>query len=299
VDAAISFVVYVKNAARTVARTLDSLVAQGDVAREIVVIDGASTDGTLDEIARYRDRIDVFESRPDAGAFEAANRGWHAAHAPIVWFVMGDDWIEPRAGAAVVAAFRDHPSAGLVSCGVRMVAERSDGGFDTVLEHAGHDNAFVPENILGTPYSAARVWRRDVLSRLGGFDGAYRSAHDRDFLMRAWTAGVRGVTVDDVLYTYRRHAGSRTLSGDRATIREFLDEHWRMSRAWLRRPGLSPEDRRTIKAWRADQQAEAAILALGDGAVMASLGMVAAGLSEAGFFPALARRLAPRLSARR
>jgi len=279
-DAAISFVVYVKNAARTVARTLDSLVAQEGVAHEIVVIDGASTDRTLNEIARYRSRIDVFESKADAGAFEAANRGWQAAHAPIVWFVMGDDWLEPRAGAAIVA-------------------ERPDGGFETVRECRGRDNAFAPQNILGIPFSAARAWRRDVLSRLGGFDGAYRSAHDRDFLMRAWVSGVHGVTVDDVLYTYRQHAGSRTLSGDRATIREFLEEHWRMSRGWLGLPQLSAEDRRAIKAWRADQQAEAAILALGDGAVLASFGMVAAGLSEAGFLPALARRLAPRISARR
>src|SRR6185436_8193212 len=143
-DAAISFVVYVKNAARTVARTLDSLVAQEGVAHEIVVIDGASTDRTLNEIARYRSRIDVFESKADSGAFEAANRGWQAAHAPIVWFVMGDDWLEPRAGAAIVAALRDNPAAGLVSCGVRVVAERPDGGFETVRECRGRDNAFAP-----------------------------------------------------------------------------------------------------------------------------------------------------------
>jgi hypothetical protein len=149
------------------------------------------------------------------------------------------------------------------------------------------------------PFGAARFWRRSTLNAFGGFDPAYHYGHDRDFMVRAWLGGIRGTTLDEVSYTYRLHPGSRTLGGDRHVIRAFLDEHWRMSARWLRVPGIADEARHAIKAWRADQQAEAAIQALGDGAVFGSLGRIAAGLSEAGFIPALARRLAPRLSARR
>lgn len=258
----IGFVIYVKNAVRTIGRALDSVLAQNGVAFELVVIDGASTDGTTDVIRSYERHLSYFESRPDRGAFEAANRGWRAVTTPVVWFVMADDWIEPDAGAAAVAALRTHPEAGIASMGVRIVDEGPDGTFTVALERSGHENAFGLDAILGTPFSAARAWRHETLAAFDGFDAAYPNAHDRDLMMRAWLGGVRDVTVEAVCYTYRRHPGSNTLGGNAGIVAAFLDEHRTMSRRWLAMPALLPETRQRIETWRRAQLAESVLLDL-------------------------------------
>lgn len=286
----VTLALYVKNAVRTVERAVESALAQSWGATEVVVIDGASTDGTLAALERHRARFAAFVSRPDCGAFEAANRAIGLSRAPIVGFVMGDDWLEPRAAEAVARAFAAQPQAGIVSVGARIVEEAADGGFRTVLERPGCANGLTLDNLLGVPLSAARFFRREVLDALGGFSGRFPFAHDRDLLMRAWLAGVEDATVNDILYTYRRHAGSRTLGGDRAVVRCFLEEHRVMSAAWLARPGLDAHVRRAIRAWRRDQAAAAALMDLKDGPRWRGLAALAADP------PAALRILARRMS---
>lgn len=294
-DPAIGFVIYVKNAVRTVARAIESVLAQEGVAFELVVVDGASTDGTVEEIRRYEGRLAHFESGPDRGAYEAANRGWHAATAPLVWFVMADDWLEPGVGAAVQAAAAQHPEAGIISTGARIVDELPDGGFRTVLERRGRDNGFDPAIILDMPLSAARAWRRDLLISLGGFRGDFPHAHDRDLMMRAWLAGARGATVDRVCYTYRRHPGSNTLGGDARVVAAFLAEHVVMARDWLRTPGLDAGLRTRILRWRREQAVEGVLMALKE----RRIGRAAAALAAApSTVPATVRRLAGIINAK-
>jgi glycosyltransferase involved in cell wall biosynthesis len=290
----VSVLLYVKNGAATIARALDSVVSQSYPHRQIVAVDGASTDGTYEVLTRYQSHIDVLVSEPDSGGADAANKALRLATGDIVVYVMADDWLSPGALEAIVAAFQAAPEAELVTAGVAVVKEVAPDRFETMRELPGSAISFDLPVLLDMPMGAARFWRRSTLNRLGGFDAAYPYAHDRDLMVRAWLVGVRGAAVDDVLYTYRQHPASRTLGGNRPVIRCFLSEHWRMSAGWLRAPTLSSEARRCIKAWRADQLAEATILALGDREVITALGMGLAGLAEGAFAPALARRLAAR-----
>lgn len=259
-DPQIAIVIYVKNGARTIARALDSAIGQKDVRTEIVVVDGASTDGTLERLKEYGPAIDTLISEPDAGGFDAANKGWCLAHAPIICYLMADDWLEFGAASAIVDAFDRNPQAGIVSSGGRIVEEAVPGRFQTVLERRGGENPLNLETLLGIPMSGCRYWRRETLATLGGFDSRYPFAHDRDLFVRAVLARVPAVTIDDVLYTYRQHPESRTLGGNRSIARSFLDEHQEMSRRWLQTPGILPAEASEISKWRKGQLAEAVLL---------------------------------------
>ena len=93
----ISVVMYVKNAAGTIEEAIKSVVSQNYPACEFIVIDGASIDGTWDIICRYSSHFARMRSEPDAGAFEAANKGIALATGEIVLLLMADDWLAPGA----------------------------------------------------------------------------------------------------------------------------------------------------------------------------------------------------------
>ena len=90
-----SIVTITFNSQKTLNRTIDSVLGQTYPDIEYIVIDGGSTDGTLD-ILRARDNdIDFWLSEPDAGISDAFNKGISLAHGAYVALVNSDDWLEP------------------------------------------------------------------------------------------------------------------------------------------------------------------------------------------------------------
>jgi glycosyltransferase involved in cell wall biosynthesis len=261
----ISVLLYVKNAIGTIAQAVQSVLDQDYDNTEIIVIDGASTDGTAEYLSARVSEFAHFVSEPDSGGAEAANKAIAHARGDLVCFVFADDWLLPGILRHVVNAFGADPETDIVSTGVRLVQERSDGRGKVERDYPVNEIGYGADSLLATPMSAAKFYRRELFERLSGLDRGYPYAHDRDFLMRCFLAGVQGGVVDEIGYVYRQHAGSRTLGGNRDVIRSFLDEHWRMSVVWLESPGISHELRRKIRRWRRVQRAEAVFLAVRDG----------------------------------
>lgn len=286
----VSIILYVKNGARTIDRALSSALAQDYDAIEVIVIDGASTDGTLDVLERHRSSLTVFRSRTDRGAFEAANEGLRCAKGDVVCFLMADDWLEAHAARTAACTFAAKPEIKIVSSGARIVDEGPGEVFVTSYEKPGVKNALTLENILGMPMSAAYFWRRSALEELGGFSSSYQYAHDRDLLMRAWLSRYPASTVNDILYTYRKHRHSRTLGGDDGIAYAFLEEHCRMAGVWLGMSSLDPGTRQTIAAWRRDQRVDRILIAFrrGFGAFSGQM-LIALGVAPGAFVMALRR----------
>lgn len=87
----VSIITITFNAERFLERTLQSVVAQQATDYEYIVIDGASTDGTLDLIKQYEPRITYWLSEPDNGLYDAMNKGLHRATGQYVWFMNAGD----------------------------------------------------------------------------------------------------------------------------------------------------------------------------------------------------------------
>ena len=89
----ISVIVPVLNSRATLRRCLDSILAQRNADAEIIVVDGGSTDGSVDILREYGDRIAHWESKPDGGVYPAFNRGVRQAKGEWLYFLGSDDWL--------------------------------------------------------------------------------------------------------------------------------------------------------------------------------------------------------------
>ena len=92
----------VRNNTTTLARTIESVQQQTYGNVEHIVLDGASTDGTLDLIRQYADRLDYFVSEPDAGLYDAINKAVPLARGQLICILNSDDWLEPHAAEIAV-----------------------------------------------------------------------------------------------------------------------------------------------------------------------------------------------------
>ena len=169
----ITVVTICRNAAAVLERTVQSVLAQDYPALEYVVVDGASTDGSLDILRRHRDRIRHLVSEPDRGIAHAFNKG--IALGSGEWFLMlnaGDAFLAPDALRRLAAAGKD---AGIVTarsrCGARSHPRyRIRPWMGLILRsHLSHQATLV---------------RRDVYERFGGYDEGFRVRMDTDFFLR-------------------------------------------------------------------------------------------------------------------
>lgn len=102
------------NQGRFVEATLRSVLDQDYPNIEYLVVDGASTDDSVEIICRYADRLAWWVSEKDSGQSEAVNKGFQRAHGEIIGWLNSDDVYLPGAVTAAVSAFRNNPDASVV-----------------------------------------------------------------------------------------------------------------------------------------------------------------------------------------
>lgn len=180
---------------------LDSILAQNHSDVELVVIDGYSTDGTREELARYADRLGVCVSEPDEGIYDALNKGITLAKGEIVGFLHSDDVLaDDHVLARIAEAFED-PDVDAVY-GDLLYVRRSDPSAVVRFWQAG---PFAMRQLLWgwmPPHPTFYV-RRRLYDQLGMFDTSYRIAADYECMLRMLTNGIRVKYLPQVLVKMR------------------------------------------------------------------------------------------------
>jgi len=223
----VSIITVCFNAERTIVDTLRSVEEQTHEALEHVVVDGGSTDGTIDAIRHHGSRVSTLVSERDRGIYDAMNKGISLATGEWVVFLNADDWYVDRTAIAMLAD-----------------AIRADGALAAYADVAyvsRHD----PRRVIRRWHSGrfrkgafARGWApphptfladRQLLRDLGGFDLRYRLASDFDLMFRAMELRDARVSYVDRALVHMR-AGGATGGGPLEIARqnvEILASLWR------------------------------------------------------------------------
>ena len=162
------------NQARFLEATLRSVLEQDYPNMEYLVVDGASTDGSVEIIRRYADRLAWWVSEKDSGQSEAINKAFRRAHGEFVGWLNSDDIYLPGAVSAAIKVFQSHPEAGLVYGDAQAID--ADGRPFNLMRTRQYTLAdLMAFNIICQP---AAFMRRSVLEEAGYLNPAYQLLMD-------------------------------------------------------------------------------------------------------------------------
>lgn len=228
---------------------LDSLARQ-DVGRvEHIIVDGGSTDGTVEMIrADYPDSVLIVEK--DRNLYDAINKGLRAASGDVIGLLNTDDQLHPGALAAVRNGFIRNASADSVcgGCEIRPAGSSLTQPPTLVLNDPVMKSLRPGDVMSGLILLNSRFFRRSLFDRIGLFDAEFPILADRDFLARCLLAGMRTAVIDPVVYAYGSHSGSLTFAG-RIDPRA-LQEATTMTRRRLEE-ATTPQARAFYRQWHA------------------------------------------------
>lgn len=217
----ISIVMPAFNQAAFVEKSLLSVFNQGYPNLELIVIDGGSTDGTLEIIEKYQHLLAYKISEPDRGQSDALNKGFRQATGDIVGWLNSDDLYLPGAFFCIATAFIKNPDKGIVF-GDRVLLDKEDNvvdykySFDFNLDH---------HKFEGFQLNAqSMLWRRDVHLRFGEFDIDLHYTMDYDLIL---SIGINEgecsfLRVHEPICGFRRYSGQKTGSNSIEVVREHM-----------------------------------------------------------------------------
>ena len=214
------------------------------------IIDGGSTDGTLELLKEYP-HLKII-SEPDRGVYDAWNKGISHAEGDIISLLNSDDLYSARAFERCAETLRSYPDALLVSGGCQIFRTTAPG--DEIEMHRYQDprryRLSLRNATVGLPIINSRFFRRSLFTTIGTFDLAYPVAADREFLIRAAVAGIADIALKDVFYRYRHHAGSLTMNAGNRTMVLGLEDGLRMIEQTRSRYRLGPGEEKLLRRWK-------------------------------------------------
>ncbi len=207
---------------------LESIRAQAWPDVEIIVVDGGSTDGTIEELESQADILLV--KGPDRGVYDAINKGVHQATGSVVGLLNSDDVYELGAFAAAAEVFATNKDADAV-CGTSLLKSESE--ILAIYDRECDKALASPRSVfMGSCTPNARFFRREAMQAVGPFSLDYRYVADRDWLASWFESGNTTITLSETVYTYRQHPGSLTFDAAGSNNEKIRMELLLLARRW-------------------------------------------------------------------
>src|SRR3990167_2751909 len=258
----ISIIMPVLNREATIEKAIQSVIQQNYPKLEFIILDGASTDGTVSIIKQYERHLAYWHSQPDGSPVRAVNLGIQKATGDLVVLFMSDDWYEPDILARIGKAYQLHPEADMFTCGGQIVRFDAQSGLyvPTVVYDSRKRMALNLQNICLDVTSAicCRFIRRTLYEKIGDYwclapDGKYMLSNDKEFLIRAVLYGAKDVYVDYVGHHYLASPLSSTFGKHQKNILRLCVEHRQLIDVYLQKETLSVRQRYFFHYWYLDQ----------------------------------------------
>lgn len=220
------------NQARYLEDTIRSVLGQDYPKLEYFIIDGASTDGSVDIIRKYAGELAWWVSEKDSGQAEAINKGLSRATGEIVAWLNSDDAYLPGAVSAAVRIFEENPDAVLIYGNMLAVDEHGE-TLNILRYNPLNLEDLLCFQIIGQP---AVFFRREALQNAGNLDPSYHFLLDHHLWLRIALQG-RIVHANETWAQARYHAEAK----NRARAAEFGREAFRiLDWAQQTQPALVP-----------------------------------------------------------
>lgn len=228
------------NQAPFLEQTIQSVLDQGYPNLEYIIIDGGSTDGSVDSIKKYENRLAYWVSEPDRGQSHALAKGFMRATGDVIGWINSDDYYFPHAFSIAAQAFSS-PTIEVVSGACHIVNEVGNVLHTWRLPSDNNKPPLIQMNYIP---QQSTFFRRTAYQRSGGIDEALHYSMDADLWLRLVTPH-NHMMLPNVLAAYRMHNSSKTVSQNKAFYRENLIV---VDKALDRLAGqaLSPSTRRDV-----------------------------------------------------
>lgn len=201
-------------------RTIRSVLNQGYPALEYIIVDGGSTDGSVDVIRKYQSHLACWVSEKDDGQSHAIRKGFNRATGRILAWLNSDDVYLPGTLRRAGRAFMEASSTDVVYGNVCLIDENDSIIGDRRL------TPFIPYlSKYGMLYGGfginqpAAFWTKALYERVGGIDTGFRFTMDNDLFLRLALAGARFRFLREYFTGFRVHPDSKT-----STIRHVAQQ---------------------------------------------------------------------------
>ena len=203
----ISIVTIAYNCAGEIEDTIKSVISQQYDNKEYIIIDGASTDGTMDVVNKYKNDIDVIVSEPDRGRSDAFNKGIEKATGDYIVMMNAGDLLAEDALNKFANAFV--PGYDVIKG--NTIRWNAESGYKSV-EYPVIKYPAIPWNFLVCHQST--YISKSAYERFGGYDVGLRVAMDFELMLRFTKCGAKFYSIDEDLAVFRMGGISQT-SGKR------------------------------------------------------------------------------------
>jgi glycosyltransferase involved in cell wall biosynthesis len=190
----ITVVTVVRNRKKTLEETILSAINQTYKNVEYIIVDGASTDGTLDIVRKYEDKIDYWMSEPDKGIYDAMNKGIDLATGDYIALLNSDDWYEHDTCEIIVKKINE-VKADVYFGMVRVIDKQSN----ACINISGYNIYVINQNMIAhqTCFISKYIYSKYK------YDIKYKSASDYDFMIKVYKSNASFCFIEKILSNAR------------------------------------------------------------------------------------------------
>jgi glycosyltransferase involved in cell wall biosynthesis len=231
-----SIIIVSLNSEKTIGVAIESILSQGFTDYEIIFVDGASSDDTINiikgETACVSDKVTIVSEKDD-GMYYAMNKGIGLARAPWISFLNSDDWFGENTLSVVADAIKKNGDVDILYGLITIWGEVKILTMVRSWENLMNESISHP----GTFFS------RSLFEKLGSYDTKYKLCADYEYFLRANNAKARVTQIDSVLANFRMGGMStkRAYIGEKEKViiqAKYRHDSWintqmRLFRAWL------------------------------------------------------------------
>ncbi len=194
----VSIITVCFNSAKTIRDTIESVINQTYQNIEYIIIDGGSTDGTVDIIKEYEPYIAKWVSEPDEGIYDAMNKGISMASGHLIGILNSDDWYGINTVELIVNEFFKNKNIELFHGDNEIY--NTDGNFLFIIKSDQNYNNLWHNMVINHP---GCFITKEAYKKYGVYKTDYRLAADYELILRMFINGARFQYIDKVLASMR------------------------------------------------------------------------------------------------